>query len=65
MMALGLSGEEIKSEVFDGLIKPRSYLNSLPNEEFQRIATVIADVMTENNQKILYQLAITDMDIKS
>jgi len=62
-MALGLNKDEIKSKVLAGLTKPRTYLNPLPTEEFERIAGIIADVMTENNNKILSQLAMADVNI--
>ncbi len=64
-MALGMSKEEIESKLFARFMEPTQYLKPpIPNEEYQRIANIIADVMTQNNHKILSQLAIADVNIE-
>jgi len=62
-MALGLSKDEISNKLFGRFTEKISYLYPLPTEEYKRIAGIIADVMAENNNKILTQLAIADVNI--
>ena len=62
-MALGLSKDEIKNKLFGRFTEKTKYLSPLPTEEYNRIADIIANVMAENNNKILTQLAMADVNI--